>query len=274
MRKKKLVTFIKYLALVLIALGFAAPLFWIILQSLKTRIDVIAVPPKIFFTPTARNYINALHNGELLSAIRDSLIIAGVSVPLTLVIGVPFAYALARFKFYGAGQLGFFVLSTMVLPAVVIIVPLCRVYYFLHLLDTYPGLILAHVILNIALVIWVMRSFFLHLPVEVEEAARVDGCSYIRAFLQVTLPMASGGLAAVTILSFIFSWNDLVFALTLASSNVRTVPVCIATEYVGFLATDWGGLSAAGMIVTVPSILLLFAVRKYLVRGLSLGAIK
>lgn len=271
--QKKVVIISKYFILCIIAVFFLFPIFWILIQSFKTSIDTIAIPPKLVFSPTLENYSSVLSDINFFRSLKDSLIIALFSVFLTLIIGVPFAYALARFRFRGANQLGFFVLSTMILPPIVIIIPFSKIFNYLRLLDTYPGLILAHILVNLALVVWVMRSFFLRIPIEVEEAAIVDGCTRMQSFRKIVLPLSSSGLTAVTILSFIFSWNELMFALSLTSSAIKTLPVFIATGYVGFLATNWGGLSAAGIIAIIPTIILILCSRKYLVTGFSFGTV-
>ncbi len=271
--QRKVVVISKYFILCVIALFFLFPMFWIFIQSLKTSIDTIAVPPKIVFLPTLENYSSVLTNINLLHSLKDSLVVALFSVSLALIIGVPFAYALARFKFRGANQIGFFVLSTMILPPIVIIIPFSKIFNYLHLLDTYPGLILAHILVNIALVVWVMRSFFLRIPIEVEEAAMIDGCTKMQVIRKIAFPLSSSGITAVAILSFIFSWNELIFALSLTASEVRTLPVFIATGYVGFLATNWGGLSAAGIVTIIPTIILALSSKKYLVTGFSLGTV-
>jgi len=271
--QRKVVVISKYFILCVIALFFLFPMFWIFIQSLKTSIDTIAIPPKIVFLPTLENYSSVLTDINLLHSLKDGLVVALFSVSLTLIIGVPFAYALARFKFRGANQIGFFVLSTMILPPIVIIIPFSKIFNYLHLLDTYPGLILAHILVNIALVVWVMRSFFLRIPIEVEEAAMIDGCTKMQVIWKIAFPLSSSGITAVAILSFIFSWNELIFALSLTASGVRTLPVFIATGYVGFLATNWGGLSAAGIVTIIPTIILALSSKKYLVTGFSLGTV-
>jgi multiple sugar transport system permease protein len=213
-------------------------------------------------------------NPSFFRSLKNSLIIAAVSSILTVIIGTPFAYALARFRFKGSKQLGFFILSTMILPPIVILIPLSRIYNALHVLDTMVGLIFVHVLINLALVVWVMRSFFVGIPISIEEAARIDGCTYLQAFRKVVLPLASPGLVAVSILSFIFSWNDLIYALVLTSSAMCTIPIFVSTEFIGFLSVSWGELSAASVLTVLPVIILLVLVRKHLTRGLSFGAVK
>lgn len=251
-----------------------APIGWMILQSLKGRIDTIAYPPKLIFTPTLSNFYDVFASQGFRQAMLDSTIVACGSVLIGMVVGVPFAYALSRSNMRGRFELAEFILSTKMLPAIVVVVPLLQVYKSLGILDTRLGLIIAHVLVVLALIVWVMRSFIDALPVEVEEAAYVDGASGLRTMLQIVLPSAAPGLVTVAALAFILSWNELFFSITLTGTNVRTLPVYMGTEYVGFLAVDWGRLSAAGLLATIPVVVLVLVLQKYLVRGLSLGALR
>jgi multiple sugar transport system permease protein len=265
---------VAYTWLVLCTLVFLCPIAWMVLQSLKTPIEAIAVPPRFVFAPTLANYVSVLGSIGFRGAMLGSLIIGMGSVAIALLTGVPFAYALARCDFPGRKELGHFILSTKMLPAVVIIVPFTQVYRRVGLLDTYPGVIIAHVLLSLAVVVWVMRGFFQALPRELEEAAVIDGASRLRAFGAIVLPLAIPGLITVAALGFILSWNDLFFALTLTSLNVTTLPAFLGTQYVGFLAVDWGKLSAAGLLSTLPIMILAVGLQRFLIRGLALGAVK
>lgn len=270
-RTPQLVSVVWVLLLLLITL---APFAWLLAQSFKTSFDAVAVPPKFLFRPILGNYLAVLGQAGFLAAFRDSLIIAAGSVTLTLLLGVPFAYALARFEFRGKGDIAFFILSTRMLPAIVVIVPFIQIFNLLHLNDSYLGLTLAHILVNLALVVWVMRGFFQGIPKELEEAALIDGCTLWGSFWRIVLPLARPGLASVASLGFLFSWNELLFAFTLTSFNVKTLPVFMATQYVGFLAVDWGKLSAAGVLATLPIIVLVLVMQRNLVAGLTLGAVK
>ena len=274
MRASRLAARLAHAWLTLCAIGFLAPIAWMALQSLKSRLDVIAVPPKFLFAPTLANYASVLGSGQYRDAFLASLVIGASSVAIAMATGVPFAYAITRIEFRGREELGHFILSTKMLPAIVVAVPFVQVFKAAGLLDTYAGMILAHVLLSLAVVVWVMRGFFQALPRELEEAAIIDGASPWRAFVSVVLPLAAPGLVTVAALGFIFSWNDLFFALTLTSMHVQTLPVFLGTQYVGFLAVDWGRLSAAGLIATLPIILLTVALQRFLIRGLSMGAVK
>jgi multiple sugar transport system permease protein len=195
-------------------------------------------------------------------------------VVLCILIGAPFGYVLARYRFKGKSDIAFFVLSTRMLPAIVIIVPLLRIYSFLRISDSYTGLILSHVLLNLALVVWMSRAYFDGVPKELEEAAWIDGAGQLRTFFSVVFPIAAPGLAATAILAFLFSWNDLLFGLTLTSFNVRTLPVFMSSGFVGYLSVNWGGLSAAGMMAIIPTVVVILVAQRQLVQGLAFGAVK
>lgn len=264
----------KHIILTIAAIVVLFPLLWIILQSFKSSFDAIAIPPKFIFKPTLQNYIATLHRHGFLSAFRDSLIVGLGSVVITLLVGTPFGYALSRFRFRGREDIGFFVLSTKMMPPIVVIVPFVRIFHYLGISDTYIGLILAGILVNLALVVWMMRGFFMGIPQELEEAAMVDGCSQVGALRSIVVPLVAPGLVATAMLSFLFAWNEFIFALSLTSFNVRTLPVYMATEFVGYLAVDWGGLSAAGVLAILPGLVFIIAIQKHLVRGLTFGAIK
>lgn len=250
------------------------PVVWIGLQSLKSYFDVIAVPPRFVFTPTLANYRSVLADTGFLRAALDSLVVSVGAVGLSLAIGVPFAYAISRFDFRGREDVAFFILSTRMLPAIVVIVPFVQIFNRIGLTDSYAGLILAHVLVCIALVVWVMRGFFNAIPIELDEAAIVDGASPLRTFFSIVLPLARPGLVSVASLSFLLSWNEFLFALSLTSFDVRTLPVFMATEFIGFLAVDWARLSAAGIMATLPIVIMVAVLQRHLVSGLSLGAVK
>lgn len=275
MRRGRLLTVIGSYVWVLAFLALVLfPVVWIVLQSLKSYFDVIAVPPRFVFTPTLANYESVLVKTGFLRAAFDSALVSVGAVSLSLLIGVPFAYALSRFEFRGREDVAFFILSTRMLPAIVVIVPFVQIFNRLGLSDSYAGLILAHFLVCIALVVWVMRGFFNGIPHELDEAAIVDGASPLRAFLSIVLPLARPGLVSVASLSFLLSWNEFLFALSLTSFDVRTLPVFMATEFIGFLAVDWARLSAAGIMATLPIVVLVAVLQRHLVSGLSLGAVK
>jgi multiple sugar transport system permease protein len=272
--KQNLIGILKHAAMILICAVALSPILWIGTQAFKSYFDTIAVPPKVFFTPVLDNFRQVLAKPGFLASIRDSFIMAAGSSILGLLLGTPCGYALARLRYRGSEGVGFFLLITRMVSPIVIIIPLNRAFQFFGLIDTHVGLILAHTFINIGLVVWMMRGFFQDIPDSLEEAARLDGCSNIQAFYKVALPTTAPGLAATTIFCFLFSWNELMMALTLTSLQVRTTPVFIISEFVGYLAVEWGLLSAAGILIVLPMLIFVVAIQKNLVRGLTMGAVK
>lgn len=264
----------KHVILIVVCCLAMFPIIWILVQSFKSYFDTIAVPPKIVFNPVLLNFKDVLAKPGFLNSLRDSLVIALGASALALLLGTPCGYALARLRFRGRNAFGFFLLVTRMISPVVIVIPLNRIFRGLGLIDTYLGLILAHTFINLALVVWMMREFFVDIPESIEEAARLDGCSPLGAFYWIALPLVAPGLAATVIFSFLFSWNELLVALTLTSFKVRTLPIYIISEFVGYLAVEWGLLSAAGMLVAVPTLIFVVLIQKHLVRGLTFGALK
>ena len=274
MKYLKLNVIFSYVALIVSSIFFILPILWMLLQSFKNAKDTIAIPPKIFFSPTLSNYIKVLKNDYFWEATLDSIIVSFMSVSAALAIGIPFAYALTRFSFKGKNEIAHFILSTKMLPGIVIAIPLVQTFNYINLLDTHIGVSIAHILLMLAVIVWVMRAFLQNLPIDLEEAALIDGASRLKIIWSIVLPIARPGIVTVTALSFLFSWNDLFFGLTLASFDVVPLPIYLTTEYIGYLAVNWGELSAAGLLATLPIILIVILLRENLIRGLSMGAIK
>ncbi|TVQ40896.1 MAG: carbohydrate ABC transporter permease [Spirochaetaceae bacterium] len=272
--QKQITEIAKHAAMIVICLVTLFPILWILAQSLKGYFDTIAVPPRIFFTPVLDNFRHVLQRRGFLQALSDSLIVALGSSMLGLFLGTPCGYALARIRFRGSDTVGFFLLITRMVSPIVIIIPLNRLFAVFGLMDSHTGLILAHTFINIGLVVWMMRGYFGDIPESLEEAARIDGCSTVTAFWRVALPTAAPGLAASGIFCFLFSWNEFMFALTLTSRAVHTSPVFISSEFIGYLAVEWGLLSASGMLIVLPMLIFVVAIQKNLIRGLTMGAVK
>ena len=274
MKHFKINLLVSYFFLILSSIFFILPILWMFLQSFKNAKDTIAIPPKIFFSPTLSNYVKVLKNDYFWEAAIDSVVVSLMSVSAALAIGIPFAYALTRFNFKAKNEIAHFILSTKMLPGIVIAIPLVQTFNYFNLLDTHIGVSIAHILLMLAVIVWVMRAFLQNLPIDLEEAALIDGAGRLRIIWSVVLPIARPGIVTVTALSFLFSWNDLFFGLTLGSFDVVPLPIYLTTEYIGYLAVNWGELSAAGLLSTFPIIIIVILLRDNLIRGLSLGAIK
>lgn len=271
-RKVKLA--LNYLILIIFAGFFLFPIYWLLLQSLKVPLDTIAYPPKFFFSPTLRNYQLVLSRPGLLMSFFSSFIIAAGSVLVALLFGAPAAYSFARYNFKGKEHFAFFILSTKLMPYIVVVIPFVQIFGRLHLTDTYFSLIISHVLIHLALVVWMLRAFIQNVPISVEEAARIDGCTRMGALVRVVFPLIVPGLVATGLLSFIFSWNELLFALALTTQKIRTLPVRFATEFIGYTAIDWGAISASGILGIILPIVIVLSIEKYLVSGFTFGVLE
>ncbi|CCN45975.1 putative ABC-type transport system, permease component [Vibrio nigripulchritudo MADA3029] len=257
--------------LYLFAIWCLFPLYWIFLTALKTPIQAMSRPPSFWFEATLKNFEKVLAEPAILDFFIDSAIVAAGSTILSLLIGAPTAYILARFHFKGRGDFGFWILSTRMTPPVAMLIPFFVLFFQLGLLDTHIGLIIAHVVLNLAIVVWLLRGFFSELPVELEEAAYLDGDTYFSAFFRITLPLALPGLASVGILIFLLSWNEFLFALVLGDSEVRTVPIGLY-GFIGYQTIRWAELSASAALMIVPIIIFIVIFQRHLLRGLTMGS--
>jgi multiple sugar transport system permease protein len=269
-RAKVIVT---YVALLITLLVVLTPYIWLVLTSFKDRVDAFAIPPKIVFEPTLDNYRVAFGQKGFTQNLFNSAIVSSLSTVLALIVGVPAAYSLARFRMRGSTGFMMFLLAARMLPAIVLAVPLFVLFNGVRLIDNYAALVLAYLTFNLPFAVWMMRGFFLAVPSEVDEAAVMDGCSYIGAFFRVVLPLTLGGLGATAIFCIINSWNEFLFALILTGRHTATLPVAIPQLLTPY-GTFWGQIAAVGTVTTIPVLLFAFAVQKYLVRGMTGGAIQ
>lgn len=269
MRSRSYTAF-RAVALVSIVLLFVAPLVWMLLASLKTNVDIYNPAKTVIFTPTLENYATVLGRNDYLAFVFNSFWVAFASTALSLLIGVPAAYSMSRFAMRRSSAV---VLLARIIPGVSLLVPWYYVFSNLRLVGGYEVLILSHMFVALPLVVYIMMSFFDSMPLELEEQAQVDGLTPIGAFARVTLPLSIAGIATAGILSFIFSWNNFMFALVLSGANTKTLPVAIF-NFVAYASIDWGGLMAAAIVVTVPIMVIALFTQKYIVTGLTAGATK
>lgn len=270
----KSVRYVVLLATLIVAL---APVYWMFTISLKTEVDQFAAPPRWFsFEPTLEHYQDAFLVRSFGQYLVTSALVATLSTACALVIGTIAAYSLARFRFpYDLDRkLSLWILSTRMFPAIVTAVPLFLMMRDLRLLNTRASLVIVYTAFNLPFVVWMMRGFFAELPRELEEAALIDGDSRLGALVRIVLPLVAPGLAATAVFCLIVSWNEFLFALVLTQTDAAmTLPVGIAGRVTQY-EIKWGVMSAAGVVAIVPILAFAMAVQKYLVRGLSLGAVK
>ena len=245
--------------------------FWMVTLSLKTQVEAAGYPPHFFrFALTFKNYTEVFARNPFLLYIGNSLVVAAGSTLLGLAVGLPAAFSIARWRQSG---LALTVLVARIVPGISYLIPWYILFRRLHMVDTYQALILAHLVVGLPLIIWVMIGFFEDIPVELEDAARIDGCSHYGAFLRVALPLVRPGIVAAAILSFIFSWNNFLFSVILAGRNTRTLPIAVF-NMIGFEEINWGPLAAAATMITLPVIVLTLIVQRHIVTGLTFGAVK
>jgi multiple sugar transport system permease protein len=262
-----------YVLLVLLLLWTLVPIAWMLLSSFKSLTDVLSPTPLLTFKPTLANYIGLVSGGNnVLTYFRSSILAAGISTIIATTLGCFAGYGLARSNFRGKRHLAFWIISTRMAPIAAVILPLFIGFTFLHLINTVWGLIVAYLSFNLPFAIWIMNAFFADLPPGIEEAARVDGASNFQTFWRIALPMTAPGIVTTAILCLVFSWNDYAFAVTFAGPGSQTLPVA-ASQLITQTGVDWGQLTAIGTVVALPMVIGGLAVRRYLVRGLTLGAV-
>ncbi len=264
-----------YAALLVLLVVFLFPLLWVVGLSLKTRLQTFADAAAVHLVADLRQLRRrARHAADFLAAFVNSLVTASGAVLLSLCVGVPAAYAFARFPFRGRSFLFFALLVMRMLPPIAVLVPMFVLFNKLGLVDTRFSVVLAYSTFSLPLVAWIMRGFFDDLPRELEESAWVDGASRAAAFRLVVLPLVRPGLVAATILVLLLAWNDFLFAAVLTNNATRTLPVLVAGFVGGDAGIDWGPMTASGVLAVLPVILFAFAAQRHLVAGLSSGAVK
>jgi multiple sugar transport system permease protein len=302
---------VRAVVVLVIAVLLLIPIYVMGVTAFKTRQDVVASPPLVFFKPTLEGWMFlftdravmsagqvaqseqraktgqmnifeelAFENGQAITGpspfvgrLWNSVVVAGISTLLSVFFGVLAGYAFSRFNLPGKEDLAFFILSTRMLPAVVVTIPIFLMYRQVGLHDTQLGLIILYTAFNLSFSVWLMRGFMDEIPREYEEAALVDGYSRFQAFYKIVLPQAATGIAATVVFCLIFAWNEYAFALMLTSEKARTAPPGIATLQ-GRGGIEWSAIAAGSLLFLIPVVIVVFALRKYLLRGVTFGAIR
>jgi multiple sugar transport system permease protein len=269
--------------LTIVGLFFLFPIVWVFLMSFQTNATILRIPPSLLFEPTLDNYM-ALISGQLetqagtlriafMSNLLNSVILSVSSVALSLVLGIPAAYAFARFRFRLGENIAFTLLSFRFAPPLLVLLPLLLYFRAIGLDNTYIGLIWVYQLITLPLILWIVRGYFEDISEDIEHAYRVDGNGWFRTFIKIAVPLARPGIAAAALLAFIFAWNNFVFALILASADKQPVTVG-ALAFVTASGIQYGQIAAALVLSVIPTLLLALYAQRYLVEGLSLGAVK
>jgi len=271
-----------YLAVLVIVVWTVAPFLWLVISSLSYKIDLLSVPLRwIPSRITFQNYVDLLFvRGEananaslFILGMANSLVVATSATLICLMLGVLSAYAMARLRFPGSRGSMLLLMTAQMLPALAIVIPLYVLLRQMNLLDSRPGLTLVYLSFILPLVVWLMRGYFASIPSELEDAARIDGCSRLGALWRVVLPLAAPGLVSVAVFAFIAAWNEYLFAFILTSADAKTVPVVIG-EFSTKLGLEYLRIAAAGVLASLPPVVLALVFQRFIIRGLTSGAVK
>ena len=262
----------RYVVATAVTIFFLFPVYWLFIMAFKTPEEVFASPPVWIPSEFSLDgFLELFRDGDV-KTVLNSLIIAGTSTAFAMVLGTMGAYSLARFK-TGGDNLAIWIISQRMIPPITIVFPLFLMYAILGWIDSYHGLILLYTAFNLPYVIWMMRGYIEDIPIELEQSALVDGWSRWQVLWRVVFPMARAGLFATAVFTFIFAWNDFIFALILSRTEVTTFPVQM-TRFFGHQQTFWGKIGAMSFIGTLPIFFAVAAMQRFIVRGISLGAVK
>jgi multiple sugar transport system permease protein len=299
---------LRLIVAIIIAAVMVIPVLWMTMTAIKSRPDAVAVPPKVFFLPSLDGFIGLFADRSQISAaelpayqqrtdlsfwqkqalvrglkilgpsqfvnrLRNSLIISFASTVLAVTLGLLAAYAFSRYEIPGKGDWLFFILSTRMLPPVVVTIPIFLMYRAVGLYDVHIGMILLYTTFNLSFSVWLLKGFIDEIPKEYEEAALVDGYSRLQAFRKVVLPQAVTGIAATAVFCLIFAWNEYAFALMLTGDKARTAPPSIPSM-LGVGGIEWSSIAAGSLLFLIPVVIVTFALRRYLLRGVTFGAIR
>ncbi len=271
--RKRLSRGFAYFILILACLVILFPLFWLFTGAIKESKDLWAIPPIWLFKPTLKHFILVLIERHFVQHLINSLVVAAGSTGISIFLGSLAAYALARFTIKGSKHISFWIISLRMMPPIVVILPLYIFFSRIRLIDTHIGLILAHITLNLPFAVWMLMGFLQEVPKELEDAALVDGCSRFGVLYRILMPVILPGLAATAVFCMIWSWNDFIFAFSLTSTQAATLPVPIS-GFLGDYIWEWSAFYAGGSIAAAPIIIMALLTQKYLVRGLTFGAVR
>ena len=265
-----------YLAIALLLLLFIFPIYWMVISSLKDNSVLMRTPPQLYPTfSTFRNYLSVITNTKYLNYIKNSLIVAALTVVVDLALAIFAGYSLSRFRYPGRKAIMTLTLSAQVFPTVVIIISLYAFFSKLNLMNNYAGLTLADVAMSLPLSVWMLKSFADTVPQSLDEAARIDGCSRFMTMIRIVMPLMKPGMLAVGIYAFLQSWDDYMIGLiVMTKTAMKTLPVGIAETFLGEFGFDYAGMMTISVVASLPVVLLFLFFNKYMVAGLTGGAVK
>jgi len=274
MKQEKIKNIATYVVLILITLVALFPIYWMVATSLKTNVDMFDVKPKILFSPTGEHYKYIFQVASFPKYFTNSFIIGVATTVFSLILAFPCAYSLSRLQFKTKTAVSLLILAGRMLPPVALVIPIYLIMQFFHILNTLGAVVILHTTLTLPFSIWMLRSYFMAIPVELEEAAFMDGAGRFLILYRVIAPLSLPGVFATSIFAFVQSWNEYIFALTLTSTpKSQTLPVGVA-GFITARGVAWGELSAAGTLMLIPVIIFSIFMQRYLKSGLFTGAMK
>jgi multiple sugar transport system permease protein len=262
-----------YAMLGILGILCVAPIVLIFATSLRTQNQIFSEPLNFLFTPTLENYRGVLADDRFDRYLANSLFVGVVSTVATLSMGCMAAYGLARFQFPGRTAFAYTTLLLRTVPLAVLAIPVFMIWSEWHLVNSLWGLVLLYVAVNLPFTIWLLYGFIEQVPIELEEAASIDGCGPVRVFFHVILPLIKPGLAAAAIFTFRIAWNEFILALVLTDRATRTVPVA-ASLFITDIGVDWGKVMALASLIAIPPLIFTFVAARQIVTGLTAGAVK
>ena len=262
-----------YSLLVVLAFLCTAPILVIFATSLRQQVQIFAEPLNFIFMPTLENYRAVLQEDKFDRYLLNSLFVGVTSTLLTLILGCMAAYGLARFRFPGRHTVAYTTLLLRTVPLAVMAIPVFMIWNQWGLVNSLWGLVLLYVAVNLPFTIWLLYGFVLQVPIELEEAAAMDGAGPVRIFTMVLLPLMAPGLAAASIFTFRIAWNEFILALVLTDRHTRTLPVA-ASLFITDMGVDWGRVMAMGSLIAIPPLIFTFVAARQIITGLTAGAVK
>lgn len=267
-------TGILYLCSASLVIFCGVPLLWMLFTSLKPPQDLFAYPPRIFGRYTLANFQRLLGETDFATYLKNSIVVAGATVVVDIFVASFGAYSLTRYRYPGKDTLANITLFTYMFAPIMIIIPVYVLLKELNLTNSHLGIILAYTSISLPFTLWLLRAFFLSLPIELEQAAFVDGANRLQSLIYVVVPQALPGVIATSVFAFVVVWNDYLFARVLLNDRLlQTMPVGLQDIYESTIV-DWGLLMSGAVIVTIPAIVFFLVVQRFLIQGWGMGAVK
>ena len=271
--KKIIEKIIVYILAIMAIIITIFPIYWVFTISIKKQVDAFAMPPKWIFEPVWSNYVKIWETAGFSEAFRNSLIIVLIGMALALVISIPSAYAMNRIRFKGKRLFSIWLLIAYMFPEFLFIIPMYILWQRIGLYDTHFGVAIVYQVVQVPFCIWLLQGFFKEIPKELEDAARIDGCTRLQTLFKIYMPLAAPGISACAILCGMWIWNEMPITLALTFSDAKTVTIA-AAGFRGYGSIDWGSMSAASMVSIIPMMFFTAFAQKHIVQGLTLGSVK